>query len=94
MTRPTFSFRPNVAKTTHRRAWEVLQNVSNGQKNNFIAEAILHKVDEKSLETMLRRIIQDELSHISVLQSKEQAANNDEIPLQMLDFVGSLFDDK
>lgn len=94
MTRPGFSYRPNLLNDTHRKAWDLLQSVPAGQKNNFITNAILRFSDEKCLETMLRQIVRDELAQVSLPQTHEQTEKKTEIPGQMLDFVDSLFADK
>lgn len=36
MRRPVFSFRPNMDNPEHRQAWEILQSVPEGQKNQFV----------------------------------------------------------
>ena len=36
MNRPLFGFRPNLQNERHRRAWEILQAVPDGQKNAFL----------------------------------------------------------
>ena len=41
MSRPLFMFRPNLRNAEHRKAWEVLQNVPEGQKSAFLVQAIL-----------------------------------------------------
>ena len=43
MSRPVFSFRPNLEYPEHQRAWEILKNVPEGQKNLFLVQAILQK---------------------------------------------------
>ena len=43
MSRPRFSFRPNLQNEEHRKAWDILQSVPEGQRNTFIARAILEK---------------------------------------------------
>lgn len=93
MKRPSFSFRPNLAKEAQRTAWDILQGVSSGQKNHFIAQAILQNIKDDSLEIMLRRIVREELSCLSITQPNE-VVTKDEIPEQILNFVGSLFVDE
>ena len=38
MNRPLFGFRPNLQNERHRRAWEILQAVPDGQKNAFLKQ--------------------------------------------------------
>lgn len=110
MTRPQFTFRPNLQKEDHRRAWEILQAVPERQKSAFLVQAILFRENEnpvrqtcseaspsannkkeeasrESLETLLRRILREELS--SVLP---QAADETEVPQEMMNFLSTLAD--
>ena len=50
MSRPRFSFRPNLQNEEHRKAWDLLQSVTEGQRNTFIARAILENVRQDTLE--------------------------------------------
>ena len=49
MSRPVFSFRPTLDDSEHKRAWEILQSVPNGQKNAFLVQAILKSADSENL---------------------------------------------
>ena len=57
MSRPRFSFRPNLQNEEHRKAWDILQSVPEGQRNTFIARAILENVRQDTLENTLRRVL-------------------------------------
>lgn len=61
MSRPLFMFRPNLRNAEHRKAWEVLQNVPEGQKSAFLVQAILETVQKEELERLLRRVLREEL---------------------------------
>lgn len=110
MTRPQFTFRPNLQKEDHRRAWEILQAVPERQKSAFLVQAILFRENEnpvrqtcseafpsannkkeeasrESLETLLRRILREELSSVS-----PQAADETEVPREMMNFLSTLAD--
>lgn len=50
MRRPVFSFRPNMDNPEHRQAWEALQSVPKGQKNQFVVSTILKSRDGECLE--------------------------------------------
>ena len=50
MSRPLFMFRPNLRNAEHRKAWEVLQNVPEGQKSAFLVRAILETVQKEDLD--------------------------------------------
>ena len=60
MNRPHFLFRPNMQNEDHRRAWQLLQEVPEGQKSAFIVRAILRMDQAEGLETLLRRVLQEE----------------------------------
>ena len=55
MSRPVFSFRPNLENPEHVRAWEILKRVPEGQKNLFLVRAILQKDQTRHLEEMIRK---------------------------------------
>lgn len=86
MTRPRFSFRPNLQNVEHRQAWEVLQAVPVGQRNAFLVRAILQSVREDTLETTLRRVLREERQVVP-----SQSA--DDVPQEMLGFLSSLMDE-
>ena len=52
MNRPLFGFRPNLQNERHRRAWEILQAVPDGQKNAFLVQAILESEEKGAFETI------------------------------------------
>lgn len=54
MSRPLFMFRPNLQNEEHRRAWEILQAVPEGQKNAFLVQVILENAQREELETIER----------------------------------------
>ena len=41
MKRPVFSFRPNRKDRNHRKAWSILEKVPEGEKSQFVVDAIL-----------------------------------------------------
>lgn len=48
-------FRPNLQNEDHRKAWEILQSVPEGQKSAFLVRAILATEQQRELEATLRR---------------------------------------
>ena len=93
MSRPVFSFRPNLEYPEHQRAWEILKNVPEGQKNLFLVQAILQKDQAQYLEKMIRGAVREALDGIrlekaSVLAEPEN--REQEIPGQMLDFLSQM----
>lgn len=84
MRRPVFSFRPNMDNPEHRQAWEVLQGVPEGQKNQFVVSAILMSKERECLERIIRQAVREEMRNAAPLQKQE------EIPEQMLGFLEQL----
>ena len=90
MNRPIFMFRPNLRNSEHRKAWEILQNVPEGQKNAFLVQAVLGTVQKEELEHLLRRIIREEIQAVPV----SAASREDKIPQEMIGFLDSLLEDE
>ena len=80
-------FRPNLQNEDHRKAWEILQAVPEGQKSAFLVRAILATEQQRELEATLRRVLREELKAVppQPVQQPEEA-----IPQEMLGFLGSL----
>lgn len=91
MTRPRFSFRPNLHNEEHRKAWEILQSVPEGQKNAFLVRVILENTCKEKLETVLRSVLQEELKNISFQPIPRQ---EEAIPQEMMGFLGSLLEEE
>ena len=87
MSRPRFSFRPNLQNEEHRKAWDILQSVPEGQRNAFIARAILENARQDTLENTLRRVLREELRASPV---QPEAEREDPIPQEMLHFLDTL----
>lgn len=90
MNRPIFMFRPNLRNPEHRKAWEILQNVPEGQKNAFLVQAVLGTVQKEELERLLRRVIREEIQAVPV----SAASREDQIPQEMIGFLDSLLEDE
>ena len=90
MNRPIFMFRPTLRNEEHRKAWEILQNVPEGQKNAFLVQAVLGTVQKEELEHLLRRIIREEIQAVPV----SAASREDKIPQEMIGFLDSLLEDE
>ena len=85
MSRLVFSFRPNLNDPEHNRAWEVLCSVPEGQKNQYLVEAILKKEDGKWLERMVREAVREGLKSGGAEPFRKQ--ETEEIPDQMMEFL-------
>ena len=91
MTRPLFMFRPNIQNEEHRRAWQILQAVPDGQKNAFLVQVILESEEKEAFETTLRRVLREELQAVPSQPVKQQ---EDAIPQDMMGFLGSLLEEE
>ena len=87
MSRPVFSFRPTLDDSEHKRAWEILQSVPNGQKNAFLVQAILQSADSENLIEKIRMVFREELK---ISPEKNMGKQEDGIPSQMLDFLSGM----
>ena len=85
MRRLVFSFRPNLENSEHKRAWDILQSVPEGQKNRYLVQAIIRMDDTEHLEKIIRKVIREEVCGNAVYQSKSPSPK--EIPDQMMDFL-------
>lgn len=85
MSRPVFSFRPNPNIPEHRRAWEILCQIPDGSKNQYLVNCILGRADEQRLKEIVREAVHEELMGGSTKRIIEQKP--EEIPEQMMEFL-------
>ena len=72
-----------------REAWQILSQAKN--KTNAVCEAVCSHHRQKSLEDTLRAVLQEELKHISVLQTAAQEENTEDVcDTAILDFLQAL----
>ena len=90
--RPVFSFRLNLENPDHRRAWEILKSVPDGQKSSYLVQVILKDQESSQMEKSIRQIIREELKSVSISESGKDKTETEEIPSQMLDFLSGLED--
>lgn len=90
MRRPVFSFRPNMDNPEHRQAWEILQSVPEGQKNQFVVSAILKSREGEYLEQVIRQAVREEIRNGAPLQEQEIGKAPEGIPEQMMGFLEQL----
>lgn len=88
MKRPVFSFRPNMDHADHRQAWDILSRVPEGQKNQYLVQAILKVQERVYLEKVIRETVREELK--SGGKPRSEAPVTETIPNQMLDFLSKL----
>ena len=72
MTRPVYSFRPNLKNPEHQRAWEKFQSVPEGQKSQYLVQAILEKEDRKWME----EVIQKTMWHYGTIENETIIGRN------------------
>lgn len=84
-------FRPNLQNEKHRRAWQILQAVPEGQKNAFLVRAILATEQQRELEATLRRVLREELQSV---RSQPMEQPEVSIPQEMMGFLGSLLEEE
>ena len=87
MSRPEFTFRPNLKRASHREAWELLKAVPMREKSDFVVQAILENERRESLENTLRRVIREELKGISIQPTKQDEPS---VPQGMIHFLAAL----
>lgn len=85
MSRPVFSFRPNVKNLEHEKAWKIFMDVPAGQRNQYLVDVILEKEERETLRQLIREAVREELKSGGMEQSATQ--EREEIPNQMLDFL-------
>ena len=92
MKRQQFLFRPNPHSDLHQRAWAYLQACPAGQKNDYLAWAIIRRESQKEFENILREILKrpEVAPRESVRTHRPEASS--EIPGEMLGFLDGLMD--
>lgn len=91
MKRPVFSFRPNLKEENHRRAWDILSHVPEGEKTAYLVNAVLFYDQAAGLEEMVRRAVREELKGSRISSApieKEEDGGN--IPEEMFEFLAML----
>ena len=93
MTRPVYSFRPNLKNPEHQRAWEKFPSVPEGQKSQYLVQAILEKEDRKWLEEVIQKTIKESVRELGICGTTEQSTmkpSSEGIPDQMMDFLSQM----
>ena len=85
MSRPVFSFRPNLKNPEHEKAWKLLMEVTAGQRNQYLVDVILEKEERETLRKLIQETVREELK--SGDMERIPAREKEEIPGQMLDFL-------
>ncbi|BFK28360.1 MAG: hypothetical protein E6124_24700 [Blautia producta] len=85
MSRPVFSFRPNLKNSEHEKAWKLLMEVPAGQRNQYLVDVILEKEERETLRKLIQETVREELK--SGDMERIPAREKKEIPGQMLDFL-------
>ena len=61
MSRPVFSFRPNLKNPEHEKAWRILMDVPAGQRNQYLVDVILEKEERETLRKLIQETVREEL---------------------------------
>ena len=85
MSRPVFSFRPNLKNPEHEKAWRILMDVPAGQRNQYLVDVILKQEERGALKRLIQEAVREELKSGSM--ERLPACEKEEIPGQMLDFL-------
>ena len=85
MSRPVFSFRPNLKNPEHEKAWQFLMEIPAGQRNQYLVDVILEKEERETLRKLIQETVREELKCGDV--ERMPAQEKEEIPGQMLDFL-------
>ena len=86
-----FSARFDLTNDEHRIAWEKLNEVPNGKRNEFIMLAILEKTDSHPLKTIMEKMYKSLESRMQPTgESNGPVKNDDEISKNVLDFMKGL----
>ena len=84
MSRPVFSFRPNLKNPEHEKA-ATLFHVPAGQRNQYLVDVILEQEERETLKRLIQEAVREELKCGDV--ERTPAQEKEEIPGQMLDFL-------
>ena len=72
---------------------EIYQSVPEGQKSQYLVQAILEKEDRKWLEEVIQKTIKESVRELGICGTTEQSTTNpssEEIPDQMMDFLSQM----
>ena len=85
MSRPVFSFRPNLKNPEHEKAWQLLMEIPAGQRNQYLVDVILEQEERETLKRLIQEAVREELKSGDV--ERMSAQEKEEISGQMLDFL-------
>ena len=85
VSRPVFSFRPNLKNPEHEKAWQLLMEIPAGQRNQYLVDVILEQEERETLKRLIQEAVREELKSGDV--ERMSAQEKEEIPGQMLDFL-------
>ena len=61
MSRPVFSFRPNLKNPEHEKAWQLLMEIPTGQRNQYLVDVILEQEERETLKRLIQEAVREEL---------------------------------
>lgn len=62
MSRPVFSFRPNLKNPEHEKAWQFLMEIPAGQRNQYLVDVILEQEERETLKRLIQEAVREELN--------------------------------
>lgn len=92
MKRPVFSFRPNLKNPEHRKAWERLMAVPEGEKTTYLVHVILAYDQAAVLEEAVRGAVREEIQGRSVQADtgEPELTDTGDVPKEMFEFLSML----
>ena len=70
------SVRFNLARTDHRKAWEILSALPNGMMNEYITSSVLNTDNEKSMKRIVSECMHDVLEQYSISNDMQPKPKN------------------
>ncbi|MEX1377294.1 MAG: hypothetical protein AB1Z23_07435 [Eubacteriales bacterium] len=91
------SVRFNLARTDHRKAWEILSTLPNGMMNEYITSSVLNTDNEKRMKRIVTECIHDVLEQYSLSDKAQYSPQNriineskKSLDMDALDFIKNL----
>ncbi len=91
------SVRFNLARTDHRKAWEILSALPNGMMNEYITSSVLNTDNEKSMKRIVSECMHDVLEKYSISDNVQNRPKNTTVneskkslDVDALDFIKNL----
>ena len=90
MKRAQYVFRPDLTNPQHKKAWEILQSVTQTQRKEYLVQIILAAEQTDRLEKIIHTALREELQNADLTLQIPNAQQKEEIPTNALDFLSAL----